>query len=227
MKRRVGLARNGALPCGNFGRPRELLAAASNAFSRRPSLDLSPPRGPTTHPTHNALSENIRTQTVKLLNKHLAAAIDLHGQLKQAHRNVRGPAFIGVHVLFARRDACDPASGRRSAFAAGLNRDTPDGALGQAEAAAVCEAALLVDPDYLNLFGGLLCQSALGPLAEQQMPASERPGLNWVLINNLCIVRTRSAFRDRRRERPLLARHHFSGPSIFTRGLPQRACHRR
>ncbi|MGD0642414.1 MAG: DNA starvation/stationary phase protection protein Dps [Roseiarcus sp.] len=51
-------------------------------------------------PTHNTLSENIRTQTVELLNRHLAAAIDLHGQLKQAHWNVRGPAFIAVHELF-------------------------------------------------------------------------------------------------------------------------------
>jgi starvation-inducible DNA-binding protein len=52
------------------------------------------------HPTHNTLSENIRTQSVELLNRHLAAAIDLHGQLKQAHRNVRGPSFVGVHQLF-------------------------------------------------------------------------------------------------------------------------------
>jgi starvation-inducible DNA-binding protein len=52
------------------------------------------------HPTHNTLSENIRTQSVELLNKHLAAAIDLHGQLKQAHWNVRGSTFIAVHELF-------------------------------------------------------------------------------------------------------------------------------
>ena len=52
------------------------------------------------HPTHNTLWENVRTQSVELLNKHLAAAIDLHGQLKQAHWNVRGPAFIAVHELF-------------------------------------------------------------------------------------------------------------------------------
>jgi starvation-inducible DNA-binding protein len=50
--------------------------------------------------THNTLSENIRAQSVKLLNKHLAAAIDLHAQLKQAHWNVRGPGFIAVHELF-------------------------------------------------------------------------------------------------------------------------------
>lgn len=50
--------------------------------------------------THNTLSENIREKSVELLNKHLAAAIDLHGQVKQAHWNVRGPTFIAVHELF-------------------------------------------------------------------------------------------------------------------------------
>ena len=52
------------------------------------------------HQTHNTLSENIRTQSVAALNKHLAAAIDLHGQIKQAHWNVRGPNFIAIHKLF-------------------------------------------------------------------------------------------------------------------------------
>lgn len=50
--------------------------------------------------THNTLSENIRGQSIDLLNKHLAAAIDLHAQVKQAHWNVRGPAFIAIHELF-------------------------------------------------------------------------------------------------------------------------------
>lgn len=52
------------------------------------------------HPTHNTLSENIRGQSVELLNRHLAAAIDLHAQVKQAHWNVRGPGFIAIHELF-------------------------------------------------------------------------------------------------------------------------------
>lgn len=51
-------------------------------------------------PTHNTLSENIRTKSVALLNRHVAAAIDLHAQIKQAHWNVRGPNFIAVHELF-------------------------------------------------------------------------------------------------------------------------------
>jgi starvation-inducible DNA-binding protein len=52
------------------------------------------------HTTHNVLSENIRTQTPEILNRRLAAAVDLHGQLKQTHWNVRGPTFIGVRELF-------------------------------------------------------------------------------------------------------------------------------
>jgi starvation-inducible DNA-binding protein len=54
------------------------------------------------HRTHNTLPKKIRIQSVKLLNKHLAAAIDLHAQMKQAHWNVRGPGFIAIHELFDR-----------------------------------------------------------------------------------------------------------------------------
>ena len=50
--------------------------------------------------THNTLPEPIRRQSIELLNKHLAAAVDLHGQVKQAHWNVRGPGFIAIHKLF-------------------------------------------------------------------------------------------------------------------------------
>ena len=54
------------------------------------------------HPTTNMLSENIRAQSIALLNEHLAAAIDLHAQLKQAHWNVRGSGFMAIHELFDR-----------------------------------------------------------------------------------------------------------------------------
>jgi starvation-inducible DNA-binding protein len=54
------------------------------------------------HATHNSMTINSRVQSVELLNKYLAAAIDLHGQVKQAHWNVRGPAFIALHELFDR-----------------------------------------------------------------------------------------------------------------------------
>lgn len=57
-------------------------------------------QGDTMYRTSNSLSENIRSKAVALLNRHLAAAIDLHAQVKQAHWNVRGPAFIAIHELF-------------------------------------------------------------------------------------------------------------------------------
>ena len=50
--------------------------------------------------THNTLDKTIREQSVEILNHHLAAAIDLHAQVKQAHWNVRGPGFLAVHELF-------------------------------------------------------------------------------------------------------------------------------
>lgn len=37
------------------------------------------------HQTRNTLSANIRAESVELLNKALASAVDLHGQMKQAH----------------------------------------------------------------------------------------------------------------------------------------------
>jgi starvation-inducible DNA-binding protein len=52
------------------------------------------------HTVRNTLAAPIRLKSVALLNKHLAAAIDLHAQLKQAHWNVRGPSFIAIHELF-------------------------------------------------------------------------------------------------------------------------------
>ena len=50
--------------------------------------------------TANTLPDQIRSRSVALLNRHLAGAIDLHAQVKQAHWNVRGPNFIAIHELF-------------------------------------------------------------------------------------------------------------------------------
>src|SRR5258708_34558333 len=52
--------------------------------------------------TANTLSKNVREKSVTALNRHLAAAIDLQAQVKQAHWNVRGPTFIAIHELFDR-----------------------------------------------------------------------------------------------------------------------------
>jgi starvation-inducible DNA-binding protein len=52
------------------------------------------------YPTKNDLSESTRTKMVQLLSARLADAIDLQTQMKQAHWNVKGPSFIGLHELF-------------------------------------------------------------------------------------------------------------------------------
>ena len=52
--------------------------------------------------THNTLSETIRQSACEGLNRHLAAAIDLQSQVKQAYWNVRGPGFMALHLLFDR-----------------------------------------------------------------------------------------------------------------------------
>lgn len=50
--------------------------------------------------TRNDLPEATRTAVVQVLNDRLAAAIDLQLQAKQAHWNVKGPNFVGLHELF-------------------------------------------------------------------------------------------------------------------------------
>lgn len=50
--------------------------------------------------TRNDLPDNTRKAMVALLNARLADAIDLRLSMKQAHWNVKGPAFIALHELF-------------------------------------------------------------------------------------------------------------------------------
>jgi starvation-inducible DNA-binding protein len=52
------------------------------------------------HQTQNDLPEKKRQQTIDLLNQQLADVLDLGLQAKQAHWNVKGPHFIGLHELF-------------------------------------------------------------------------------------------------------------------------------
>jgi starvation-inducible DNA-binding protein len=52
--------------------------------------------------TRNDLPEPARKGIVQLLNDRLADAIDLQLQAKQAHWNVKGPNFVGLHDLFDR-----------------------------------------------------------------------------------------------------------------------------
>lgn len=52
------------------------------------------------HATKNDLPADKRVKLAELLNARLADLIDLQLQIKQAHWNVRGPNFIGLHKLF-------------------------------------------------------------------------------------------------------------------------------
>ncbi len=55
--------------------------------------------------TRNDLPEATRAKAVELLNARLADAVDLQTQTKQAHWNVKGPHFIGLHELFDKINA--------------------------------------------------------------------------------------------------------------------------
>ena len=52
--------------------------------------------------TSNDLAGTTRRSAIEMLNEHLADAIDLHLQAKQAHWNIKGPNFVGLHALFDR-----------------------------------------------------------------------------------------------------------------------------
>jgi starvation-inducible DNA-binding protein len=52
------------------------------------------------HQTKNDLREETRRAMVDLLNQQLSDVLDLGLQAKQAHWNVKGPHFIGLHELF-------------------------------------------------------------------------------------------------------------------------------
>jgi starvation-inducible DNA-binding protein len=54
--------------------------------------------------TENDISKNRRSELNALMNQRLADAIDLQMQMKQAHWNVKGPSFIGLHELFDQVD---------------------------------------------------------------------------------------------------------------------------
>lgn len=54
------------------------------------------------HSTKNDISAETREKIVETLNARLADSIDLKSQAKQAHWNVKGMSFIGLHELFDR-----------------------------------------------------------------------------------------------------------------------------
>jgi len=83
---------------GTKSRPR---AAKKPAQSRIPEEAVARPAEDTKlFSTKNDLPEDKRVEVIGLLNQRLAEAIDLQTQCKQAHWNVKGPSFIGLHKLF-------------------------------------------------------------------------------------------------------------------------------
>ena len=59
---------------------------------------------PKMYETENDISEQRRSELSALMNQQLANAVDLQTQMKQAHWNVKGPHFIGLHELFDQID---------------------------------------------------------------------------------------------------------------------------
>jgi len=62
------------------------------------------PEKPKMYETENDLSLLRRSELNALMNQRLASAVDLQMQMKQAHWNVKGPNFIGLHELFDKVD---------------------------------------------------------------------------------------------------------------------------
>lgn len=56
--------------------------------------------GPKMYKTEIDIPESRRIELNALMNLRLSSALDLQSQLKQAHWNVKGPSFIGLHELF-------------------------------------------------------------------------------------------------------------------------------
>ena len=59
---------------------------------------------PALYETENDISRERRAELNALMNQRLADAVDLQMQMKQAHWNVKGPHFIGLHELFDQID---------------------------------------------------------------------------------------------------------------------------
>jgi starvation-inducible DNA-binding protein len=54
--------------------------------------------------TENDIPQERRSELNAMMNQRLADAVDLQMQMKQAHWNVKGPHFIGLHELFDQVD---------------------------------------------------------------------------------------------------------------------------
>ncbi len=85
--------------------------------------------------TRNDLPPATRESVIELLNERLADVIDLELQAKQAHWNIKGPHFVGLHELFDRvalqaREYADELAERAVALG-GVARGTIEEIAGQ------------------------------------------------------------------------------------------------
>ncbi len=80
--------------------PRQSRGNGAKSQPRAPERASRAPAAPKLYATKNDLPEKARVEVIGLLNQRLAEAIDLQTQCKQAHWNVKGPAFIALHKLF-------------------------------------------------------------------------------------------------------------------------------
>jgi starvation-inducible DNA-binding protein len=78
--------------------PRASADAAVRNSARQTST--APSADALLYDTKHDLGESTRREVIHTLNQRLADAIDLQGQAKQAHWNVKGPNFIALHKLF-------------------------------------------------------------------------------------------------------------------------------
>jgi starvation-inducible DNA-binding protein len=76
-----------------IGNPRR-----KNPFMKTSNTNLA--EAPKMYETENDISLKRRSELNALMNQRLADAVDLQMQMKQAHWNVKGPNFIGLHELF-------------------------------------------------------------------------------------------------------------------------------
>jgi starvation-inducible DNA-binding protein len=61
--------------------------------------NAAPKAGHRMHATRNRLDSNAKSVAIDLLNARLADGIDLSLITKQAHWNLKGPQFIGIHEM--------------------------------------------------------------------------------------------------------------------------------
>lgn len=95
MPRTLTQRRDGKKP-----KSRQRTAVEKQVESRIPEEVARPEADTKLFATKNDLPEDKRVEVIGLLNQRLAEAIDLQTQCKQAHWNVKGPSFIGLHKLF-------------------------------------------------------------------------------------------------------------------------------